>query len=162
MTPRTALLALAVALSSSEVLADDALTTVRAAIAPGGEPVRLTATSGGRSPGITLRVGKGKPSRLYAGEAIGTVKVGHGKAVVAFAVDDAAAPFRVHVVGGKTVFLSTHVLDEAERLCDNIVGIVGGRTVAEGPPADIVARSGAASFRDAFLALVAEGTMGAA
>ena len=69
---------------------------------------------------------------------------------------------RGDVVGGKTVFLSTHVLDEAERLCDRIVGIVGGRTVAEGTPAEIVERAGAASFREAFLALVAEQTMGPA
>jgi ABC-type multidrug transport system ATPase subunit len=66
---------------------------------------------------------------------------------------------RADVVGGKTVFLSTHVLDEAERLCDHVVGIVGGRTVAEGSPAEIVDRSGAATFRDAFLALVAETAM---
>ena len=67
---------------------------------------------------------------------------------------------RDDVVGGKTVFLSTHVLDEAERLCDRIVGIVGGRTVAEGTPAEIVARADASTFREAFLALVAEETMG--
>ncbi|MDQ3106978.1 MAG: ABC transporter ATP-binding protein [Actinomycetota bacterium] len=66
---------------------------------------------------------------------------------------------RADVVGGKTVFLSTHVLDEAERLCDHVVGIVGGRTVAEGSPAEIVERSGAATFREAFLGLVAERTM---
>jgi ABC-type multidrug transport system ATPase subunit len=66
---------------------------------------------------------------------------------------------RSDVVGGKTVFLSTHVLDEAERLCDHVVGIVGGRVVAEGTPAEIVARAGTATFRDAFLALVAERTM---
>jgi ABC-type multidrug transport system ATPase subunit len=66
---------------------------------------------------------------------------------------------RADVVGGKTVFLSTHVLDEAERLCDHVVGIVGGRTVSEGSPAEIIARAGAASFREAFLALVAESAM---
>jgi ABC-type multidrug transport system ATPase subunit len=66
---------------------------------------------------------------------------------------------RSDVVGGKTVFLSTHVLDEAERLCHHIVGIVAGRTVAEGSPAEIVARSGTSNFREAFLALVAERTM---
>ena len=66
---------------------------------------------------------------------------------------------RTDVVGGKTVFLSTHVLDEAERLCDHVVGIVGGRTVSEGSPAEIIERAGAASFRDAFLALVAESAM---
>ena len=66
---------------------------------------------------------------------------------------------RQDVVGDKTVFLSTHVLDEAERLCDRIVGIVGGRTVAEGSPAEIVARAGATSFREAFLDLVAQSAM---
>jgi ABC-type multidrug transport system ATPase subunit len=66
---------------------------------------------------------------------------------------------RPDVVGGKTVFLSTHVLDEAERLCERVVGIVGGRTVAEGTPAEIVERTGAATFREAFLALVAESAM---
>jgi ABC-type multidrug transport system ATPase subunit len=66
---------------------------------------------------------------------------------------------RSDVVGGKTVFLSTHVLDEAERLCHRVVGIVGGRTVAVGTPAEIVARAGTATVRDAFLALVAERTM---
>jgi sodium transport system ATP-binding protein len=66
---------------------------------------------------------------------------------------------RADVVGGKTVFLSTHVLDEAERLCDHVVGIVGGRAVSEGSPAEIVERAGASSFREAFLALVAESAM---
>lgn len=66
---------------------------------------------------------------------------------------------RGDVVGGKTVFLSTHVLDEAERLCDHIVGIVGGRTVAEGSPAEIVERAGAGSFREAFLSLLARTAM---
>ncbi len=66
---------------------------------------------------------------------------------------------RSDVVGGKTVFLSTHVLDEAERLCDRIVGIVAGHTVAEGSPAEIIARSGAANFREAFLELVAHHAM---
>jgi ABC-type multidrug transport system ATPase subunit len=63
---------------------------------------------------------------------------------------------RDDVVGSKTVFLSTHVLDEAERLCDRVVGIVGGRTVAAGTPQEIVAAAGAASFREAFLGMMAE------
>ena len=58
------------------------------------------------------------------------------------------------VRSGKTVFLSTHVLDEAERLCDRVVGIVAGQTVAEGTPAEIVERSGAPDFRTAFLDLL--------
>jgi sodium transport system ATP-binding protein len=59
------------------------------------------------------------------------------------------------VVGDKTVFLSTHVLDEAERLCDRIIGISGGKTVASGTTAEITAAAGTATFREAFLALVA-------
>ena len=66
---------------------------------------------------------------------------------------------RDDLVGTKTVFLSTHVLDEAERLCDRVVGIVEGRTVASGTPEEIIASTGAASFRDAFLGLMAETAM---
>jgi sodium transport system ATP-binding protein len=68
---------------------------------------------------------------------------------------------RDDVIGGKTVFLSTHVLDEAERLCHRVVGIVGGRTVAEGTPEEIVRTTGTATFRDAFLSLVARTAMDA-
>jgi ABC-2 type transport system ATP-binding protein len=35
---------------------------------------------------------------------------------------------------GKTIFLTTHYMDEAERLADRIVVIAGGRIVAEGTP----------------------------
>ena len=35
---------------------------------------------------------------------------------------------------GKTVFLTTHYMDEAEHLADRIAIIAGGRIVAEGTP----------------------------
>src|SRR3989442_4872693 len=38
---------------------------------------------------------------------------------------------------GKTVLLTTHYLDEAEALADRVAVIVGGRVVAEGPPAEL-------------------------
>lgn len=41
---------------------------------------------------------------------------------------------------GKTIFLTTHYMDEAEYLADRIVVIVGGRIVAEGTPATIGGR----------------------
>jgi ABC-2 type transport system ATP-binding protein len=44
---------------------------------------------------------------------------------------------------GRTVFLTTHYLDEAERLSDRIAIIDHGRIVAAGRPADIIARFGA-------------------
>ena len=67
---------------------------------------------------------------------------------------------RPEVRSGKTVFLSTHVLDEAERLCDRVVGIVAGRVVAEGTPTEIVERGGAPDFRTAFLDLLGAHALG--
>lgn len=100
MHARTVCLAVALALAPAVAAAQGADTTVRAAIGPAGEPVRLVMTSGGKTPGLTLTVGKAKPEKLFKGESIGTVKVGHEKIVVAYAVDDPKTAFRVHVVGG--------------------------------------------------------------
>jgi ABC-2 type transport system ATP-binding protein len=41
---------------------------------------------------------------------------------------------------GKTVFLTTHLMEEAERLCDRIAIIDHGRVVDAGTPADLVLR----------------------
>ncbi|CAN5415705.1 ABC transporter ATP-binding protein [soil metagenome] len=51
---------------------------------------------------------------------------------------------------GKTVLLTTHYLEEAERLADRLAVIVGGRIVAEGTPASLGGRGEAetvVSFR---------------
>jgi ABC-2 type transport system ATP-binding protein len=45
---------------------------------------------------------------------------------------------------GKTIFLTTHYMDEAQRLADRVAIIVAGRIVAEGPP-DGIGRGAAAS-----------------
>jgi lipooligosaccharide transport system ATP-binding protein len=41
---------------------------------------------------------------------------------------------------GVTLVLTTHYMDEAEQLCDRLVVMDGGRIVAEGSPADLIAR----------------------
>ncbi|MFC3109877.1 ATP-binding cassette domain-containing protein [Undibacterium arcticum] len=41
---------------------------------------------------------------------------------------------------GKTIFLTTHFMDEAERLCDRIAVIDNGRMIAEGPPRELIAQ----------------------
>jgi ABC-2 type transport system ATP-binding protein len=41
---------------------------------------------------------------------------------------------------GKTVFLTTHFMDEAQYLADRVVVIAGGLIVAEGPPTSIAGR----------------------
>lgn len=44
---------------------------------------------------------------------------------------------------GVTVVLVTHVMEEAERLCDRVVLVDAGRVVAEGTPAEVAALVGA-------------------
>lgn len=41
--------------------------------------------------------------------------------------------------GGVTLVLTTHYMDEAEQLCDRLVVMDGGRIVAEGSPASLIA-----------------------
>jgi ABC-2 type transport system ATP-binding protein len=41
---------------------------------------------------------------------------------------------------GKTVFLTTHLMEEAERLCDRVAIIDRGRTIDVGTPGELVAR----------------------
>ena len=46
---------------------------------------------------------------------------------------------------GRTVLLSTHDIAEAQRLCDHVVVMDGGRVVAAGRPADLISRVAAAA-----------------
>ena len=59
-----------------------------------------------------------------------------------------------------TVLLSTHLLDEAERLCTRVVGLAAGRVVADGTQADWCARAGGIPFRQAFVSLVGTASLG--
>jgi sodium transport system ATP-binding protein len=54
---------------------------------------------------------------------------------------------------GRCVLFSTHYMDEAERLCDNIAIIANGRIVACGTPADLMAQTGKDNLEDAFVTL---------
>jgi ABC-2 type transport system ATP-binding protein len=53
---------------------------------------------------------------------------------------------------GKTIVLTTHYIEEAERLCDRICMIQRGAIVADGTPPDLVARYGG----DATVTIVAD------
>jgi ABC-2 type transport system ATP-binding protein len=66
---------------------------------------------------------------------------------------------RSYASSGRSVLLSTHVLDMAERQCDRVAIIARGRLVAEGPPLELRERVGEdRSLEDAFLALTREGS----
>jgi sodium transport system ATP-binding protein len=55
---------------------------------------------------------------------------------------------------GKTVIYSTHVMSEAEKLCD-VIGIIhGGRLRTEGTLAEILQRTGEAGLEEAFVRIV--------
>jgi ABC-2 type transport system ATP-binding protein len=52
---------------------------------------------------------------------------------------------------GLTVVLTTHYLDEADRLCDRLGIIEGGRIVAEGTPAALKASIGSDALEDVYM-----------
>jgi sodium transport system ATP-binding protein len=55
---------------------------------------------------------------------------------------------------GKTVLFSTHVMAEAEKLCD-VIGIIhNGRLIAEGSLQELRVRFGKQDLEDLFLAAV--------
>lgn len=69
------------------------------------------------------------------------------------AVRDTRDSIRAMRDQGRCVLFSTHYLDEAERLCDNIAIIVAGKIVASGTPAALMQRTGKDNLEDAFIAL---------
>ena len=57
---------------------------------------------------------------------------------------------------GKVVIVSTHIMSEAEKLCDRIGVIISGRKVSEGTLAEILESTGTDDLEDAFFKLYSE------
>jgi sodium transport system ATP-binding protein len=55
--------------------------------------------------------------------------------------------------GAKCIVFSTHIMQEVEKLCDSVVVVAAGRTVAVGSVDELLARSGATDFEEAFVRL---------
>jgi sodium transport system ATP-binding protein len=55
--------------------------------------------------------------------------------------------------GSKCILFSTHIMQEVERLCDSVVVLAAGRTVAHGSVPELLARTGSADFETAFVRL---------
>jgi sodium transport system ATP-binding protein len=58
---------------------------------------------------------------------------------------------------GKCVLFSTHIMSEAERLCDEIAIIHRGRIIASGSVDDLRRRTGKEMVEDVFLSVLADG-----
>jgi sodium transport system ATP-binding protein len=54
---------------------------------------------------------------------------------------------------GKCIIFSTHIMQEVERLCDHVVVVSKGRTVAAGTVAELSARTGQKDFEETFVRL---------
>jgi sodium transport system ATP-binding protein len=65
---------------------------------------------------------------------------------------------------GKCIVFSTHIMQEVERLCDDVVIVAHGRAVARGTVPALCSQAGEADFEDAFvrLAFDGRGTVGTA
>ena len=58
--------------------------------------------------------------------------------------------------GGKCIVFSTHIMQEVQRLCDHVVVMSGGRSVAAGTVDELLAQTGEADFEEAFVRLAFE------
>ena len=54
---------------------------------------------------------------------------------------------------GKCIVFSTHIMQEVERLCDHVVVVAHGRTVAAGSVAALLAQAQCSDFEEAFVKL---------
>ena len=55
--------------------------------------------------------------------------------------------------GAKCIVFSTHIMQEVERLCDSVVVVAHGRTVATGTVPELLAQTGESDFEEAFVTL---------
>jgi sodium transport system ATP-binding protein len=55
--------------------------------------------------------------------------------------------------GAKCIVFSTHIMQEVERLCDRVVVVARGRSVAQGTVAELLERTGERDFEEAFVEL---------
>ncbi len=54
---------------------------------------------------------------------------------------------------GKCIVFSTHIMQEVERLCDHVVVVAHGRTVADGTVAELSRQAGHSDFEETFVQL---------
>ena len=58
--------------------------------------------------------------------------------------------------GSKCIVFSTHIMPEVEQLCEHVVVMAQGRSVAQGSVEELLEQSGKTQFEDAFVQLAFE------
>jgi ABC-2 type transport system ATP-binding protein len=92
--------------------------------------VRVSKLSGGQQRRLDVAIGlAGNPDLLFLDEPTTGFDPSARRGAWAIVKDLARE--------GKTVFLTTHYMDEAQFLADRVAIIVGGEIIAEGPPASL-------------------------
>lgn len=69
------------------------------------------------------------------------------------ALRDTLRHLRSPAGGAKCIVFSSHIMQEVERLCDEVVVVAHGRTVAEGTVAQLLQRTQQSDFEEAFVQL---------
>ena len=69
------------------------------------------------------------------------------------ALREALRFLRTPAGGSKCIVFSTHIMQEVERLCDRVVVIAHGRSVASGTVPELLAQTGERDFEEAFVKL---------
>ena len=69
------------------------------------------------------------------------------------ALRDSLRWLRTAAGGAKCIVFSTHIMQEVERLCDSVVVVAGGRTVASGTVPELLGATGESDFEEAFVRL---------
>jgi len=73
-----------------------------------------------------------------------------------------AALRRLRDEHGKCIVFSTHIMQEVERLCDHVVVVAHGRSVADGTVAELLQRTGQNDFEESFVQLAFDAASGPA
>ncbi|MDC8786554.1 ABC transporter ATP-binding protein [Roseateles koreensis] len=69
------------------------------------------------------------------------------------ALREALRHLRSPAGGSKTIIFSTHIMQEVEQLCEHVVLVSQGRSVAEGSVPELLELAGESRFEDAFVKL---------
>lgn len=69
------------------------------------------------------------------------------------ALREALRHLRSPAGGSKCIIFSTHIMQEVEQLCEHVVVVAQGRSVAQGTVAELLEQAGASRFEDAFVQL---------